>query len=57
MQLNWLWFDLADPDLWPRQVGHNGHTAADGLRRRADALDALLMTGQVAVREVKPRDV
>src|SRR5215475_16195507 len=57
MQLNRLWFDRADPDLWPWEVGHDRHTAANGLRCRADALDALRMTGEIAVREVKPRDV
>src|SRR5262252_2125482 len=57
MQLNRLWFNLADPHLWARQVGHDRHTAADGFRRRADALDAFRVTSEVAVREVEPRDV
>src|SRR5215471_13134440 len=57
LQLNRLWFDVADPHLRSWEVGHDGHAAADGLCRRADALDALGMTREIAVREVQPRDI
>src|SRR5215831_19548538 len=57
LQVNRFWFDVADPHLWPRKVGHDGHAAADGLCRQADALDALGVTGEIAVREVQPRDI
>src|SRR5215469_2119114 len=57
LQLYRLWFNLADTHLGARQVGHDRHPPADGLRRRADALDALRMFTEVSVREVKPGDI
>ena len=56
-QLDRLRLDLAKPHLGTRQVGHDGDAPAGGLFRRADARDALGVAGEVAVREVEPRDV
>src|SRR5215469_14778672 len=52
-----LWLDLADAHFWAWQIGHDRHTAAGRLRRRANAPDMLCMTGEVAVREVQPCNV
>src|SRR5215468_3653772 len=56
LQLNRLWCDVADPHLRSWKVGHDGDAAADGLCRGSDALDALGMTCEIAVREVQPRN-
>ena len=56
-QLDRLRLDLADAHLGAGQVGHDGDAPAGGLLRGADAGDALGVAGEVAVREVEPRDV
>ena len=56
-KLDRLRLDLAEAHLGAGQVGHDGDAPAGGLLRGADAGDALGVAGEVAVREVEPRDV
>ena len=56
-QLDRLRLDLADAHLGAGQVGHDGDALPGGALGGADARDALGVAGEVAVREVEPRDV
>src|SRR5262245_33668826 len=57
VEFNLLDAEISKTHFRPRQIGHDGDPSSHLTGGSADVLDNLLVTGELTMREIEPRDV